>query len=294
VSIFQGIAAMFRRRAIALGVVSFLLSVANAQAQVSNVFNMPSGQTSLSFVTVGDPANAADSTVRNGGTTGYGSVPYAYQMGKYDVTVGQYCQFLNAVAKTDPYGLFNSGMATAYSTIKITQSGSPGSYSYAVTGSYSQAANCPIAAVSWGDAARFCNWLANGQPTGPEGNGITETGSYTLNGWTDNTDLMSVTRNAGATYVIPTENEWYKAAYYKGGSTNAGYWAYPTQSDTAPGNTPPNGANYEIGAKFTDPANKLTPVGAFSASPGPFTARMIWVVTFGSGTRRPSLVRSAV
>jgi formylglycine-generating enzyme required for sulfatase activity len=27
---------------------------------------------------------------------------------------------------------------------------------------------------------------------------------------------------------------WYKAAYYKGGSTNAGYWTYATQSDTLP------------------------------------------------------------
>ena len=35
-------------------------------------------------------------------------MPYAYQMGEYDVTVGQYCQFLNAVAATDTYGLYNS------------------------------------------------------------------------------------------------------------------------------------------------------------------------------------------
>ena len=47
---------------------------------------------------------------------------------------------------------------------------------------------------------------------------------------------MAITRNAGATYFIPSENEWYKAAYYKGGSTNAGYWTYPTQSNTAPSN----------------------------------------------------------
>ena len=40
--------------------------------------------------------------------------------------------------------------------------------------------------------------------------------------------------NSGATYYIPTENQWYKAAYYKGGGTNAGYWNYATQSDTAP------------------------------------------------------------
>jgi autotransporter-associated beta strand protein len=41
-------------------------------------------------------------------------------------------------------------------------------------------------------------------------------------------------RLAGAVYRLPTEDEWYKAAYYKGGGTNAGYWSYGTQSDTPP------------------------------------------------------------
>ncbi|MFZ1935975.1 MAG: SUMF1/EgtB/PvdO family nonheme iron enzyme, partial [Thermoguttaceae bacterium] len=223
----------------------------------------------LEFVTVGDPGNAADTS--NGG---HGSVPYVYQMGKYDVTVGQYCQFLNAVAKTDAYGLYNSGMATDMPTIKIAQSGSSGNYTYTVTGGCSQAANCPIFDVTWGDAARFCNWLQNGQPTGVEGTGTTETGAYTLNG--NATNWMAVTRNSTATYVIPSENEWYKAAYYKGGGTNAGYWGYTTQSSTVPINilstTGTNNANYLIvnGWIYTDPTNYLTPVGAFSASPGPY------------------------
>jgi hypothetical protein len=57
------------------------------------------------------------------------------------------------------------------------QSGSSGSDSYSVTGSDPQAANCPIFDLTWGDAARFCNWLQNGQPTGAEGAGTTETGA---------------------------------------------------------------------------------------------------------------------
>ena len=49
---------------------------------------------------------------------------------------------------------------------------------------------------------------------------------------------------------MTSEDEWYKAAYYKGGGTNAGYWDYPTQSNTAPSNVgrwlhdPGNNANY--------------------------------------------------
>jgi formylglycine-generating enzyme required for sulfatase activity len=197
-------------------------------------------------------------------------------MGKYDVTVGQYCQFLNAVAKTDPYFLYTGYQS---STIGITRSGSSGNYSYSVgvrSGTmYSQAANCPMFYVTWGAATRFCNWLQNGQPTGAEGSGTTETGSYTLNGAMGDPALSAVTRNAGARYVIPTENEWYKAAYYKGGGTNAGYWTYSTQSDSPPDNslalsaTEFNDANYYIN-NYTDPTNYFTPVGTFSASPGPY------------------------
>jgi hypothetical protein len=58
-----------------------------------------------------------------------------------------------------------------------------------------------------------------------------ETGAYTLNNATSGT---APTVNSGATFYIPTEDQWYKAAYYKGGSTNAGYWDYATQSDTGP------------------------------------------------------------
>ena len=261
-------------RALMIGVLAGVLTMTTSvtQAQVSNVFNMPTGETSLQFVTVGNPGNAAYPL------TGCGSVGYTYQMGKYDVTFGQYCQFLNAVATTsDPYGLYNSGMAEDLTTMAITQSGTPGNYSYSVTGSYSQGVNCPVVNVTWGDAARFCNWLQNNQPTGAEGPGTTETGAYTLNGATTQSALMAITRNAGAVDFIPSENEWYKAAYYN--PSNASYWLYPTQSNTAPINilssTGTNNANfadiYGTGnGHDTDPPNYLTPVGAFAGSPGPY------------------------
>ncbi len=43
---------------------------------------------------------------------GRGAVDYDYRIGKYEVTVGQYIEFLNAITKTDPYGLYNTQMAT--------------------------------------------------------------------------------------------------------------------------------------------------------------------------------------
>jgi len=261
--------------------VALLASVVTVRGGTINVFNMPSGETSLQLVTVGDPGNVADPT------TGYGAVPYVYQMGKYDVTIGQYTAFLNSVATTDPYGLYNAYMAptsrpttNSFSTLGIARIGSPGSYVYSVAGSYGQAANCPIFNVTWGDAARFVNWLANGQPSGPEGPGTTETGTYTLSGTTTNAGFMAVSRNPGSTWVLPTIDEFYKAAFYVGGGTNSGYWTYSTQCNTPPSNslspTGTNNANYAAADNgppnygFTDYTNFLTPVGAFAASPGPY------------------------
>ncbi len=81
--------------------------------------------------------------------------------------------------------------------------------------------------------------------------------------------------NGAARYFLPSVDEWYKAAYYKSGGTNAGYWTYPTQSNTAPDNSlalatsESNDTNYYIN-NYADPTNLLTPVGTFAASPGPY------------------------
>jgi formylglycine-generating enzyme required for sulfatase activity len=198
-------------------------------------------------VTVGNPGNANDT-----GGSQIGAVAYSYQIGTYDVTIGQYAAFLNSVAKTDPYSLYNTNMATDTTIAGIQRSGSSGSYTYSVIGS----PNRPITYVSWFDAARFANWMTNGQ-----GSGSTETGAYTLKGAVSGN---AVAANAGAKFRLPTVNEWYKAAYYSpnyGGVDIPGYYAYATQSDDAPGNTVgdgPNQANWNTSG--------LTDVGAFSQS----------------------------
>jgi formylglycine-generating enzyme len=225
------------------------------------------GTISIDLVPVGDAGNAADPL------TGYGAVAYTYQMGKYDVTAAQYAVFLNSVATSgDPYGLYNPKMATDLPTYGILRTSSSSGYSYKLKGN----GNVPVFDVSWGDAARFVNWLQNGQPTGAEGPGTTETGSYSLNGGTSNAALMAVSRNPTSTWVIPTVDEWYKAAYYKGGGMNAGYWTYPTQSNDRPSNllssTATNNANFfdPQNGGASDPRNLLTSVGAFAGSPGPY------------------------
>ncbi len=228
-------------------------------------------------VTVGNAGNASDTRV-GANTSGFGAVAYDYKIGKYDVTIGQYTAFLNAVAATDTHSLYNSQMLSDRNIMGVVRHGVSGSYSYSVVGS----ANCPITYVSWYDSARFSNWMANGQPTGAQTSTTTENGAYNVNGAiTGNRVAKNVTNpntSAAPTFSMPTENEWYKAAYYSPtlNSGSGGYYAYATQSDTAPGNhvgSLANQANYNNGVFSVTQENYLSPstgyltdVGAFSGS----------------------------
>jgi formylglycine-generating enzyme len=216
---------------------------------------------SINLSPINDIGNAPDPASINGvNPAGYGEVDYPFAIGTFDVTINQYTSFLNAVAATDQYGLYDPNLATETPIAGISRSGTAGSYSYSVIGN---SGNNPITFVGWLDAARFCNWLQNGQTTtGVEGPGTTETGAYTLNG-----DISNglETKNAGAQWWVPSEDEWYKAAYYDptiGGT--GGYWLYPTVSNDAPGNiigSGTNEANYGGGGP-----GGLTPVGSFTNS----------------------------
>ncbi len=120
---------------------------------ISLVAPQSASAVTIDWTPVGNAGNAADST-------GYGAVAYNYGIDKYEVTDSQYAAFLNAVAATDTYGLYNANMGSqVYGG--IMQSGGPTSHSYSVKPGYE---NLPVNYVSWGDAARFANWLQNGQP----------------------------------------------------------------------------------------------------------------------------------
>ncbi|MEI8228993.1 MAG: SUMF1/EgtB/PvdO family nonheme iron enzyme [Planctomycetota bacterium] len=219
------------------------------------LFSVAAHAEPIQWVTVGDPGNTADDT-------GYGVVADSFQIMKFEFTNRQYTDFLNSVAATDSYSLYNTDMGSQPRG-GITRSGSSGSYSYSVRANMGDK---PVNYVSWFDTARVANWLMNGAI----GTSSTETGAYTLSGATSGTAPMV---NAGATFYIPTENQWYKAAYYKGGGTNAGYWDYATQSDTAPtavtaGSTgigsaggTGNSANWNYNADWNSLDGNVTTVG---------------------------------
>ena len=188
--------------------------------------SLHAAQISIKTVSVGDEHNSADPL------TGYGAVQDPYKIGRTEVTAEQYCAFLNAVAtKSDLYKLYNSKMASDSSVASIQQIWDASSKLYQYK-TIKGAEHFPIVYVSWLSAARYCNWLQNNQPIGEEGAVTTERGAYHLDGYMGG--VVPVEKDA--TWSLPTEDEWYKAAYYKGGGTNTGYWLYPTQHDTAPDN----------------------------------------------------------
>ncbi len=205
------------------------------------------------WAVIGNAGNAADTEIMNDGTSGYGSVGYEYSIATTEVTNAQYIEFLTAVAKTDTYGLYNSGMGGTYGG--ITQSGTSGSYSYSLKNNDENWANRPVVCVSWYDALRFINWLHNGQlSVDRRGTNATTTeyGVYDMSLGT------SVVRLAGADYWLPSEDEWYKAAYY---DPVAGvYYDYATSSNDVP--VSGVDANYPNGG-FVDPVYYTTEVGEY-------------------------------
>jgi formylglycine-generating enzyme required for sulfatase activity len=235
----------------------------------------------IETVEVGDQGNPSDPT------TGFGAVGYTYAIGKYEVTNAQYAEFLNAKAKSDPLGLYEPSSGTSPNG-SITRSGASGSYVYAAQPNMGTK---PVSYISWYDSFRFANWMHNGQ-----GNGDTETGAYTLLGGTAiplNAD--SITRNPGATWVLPSENEWYKAAYYQPaaeGGDSDGYWRYPTRSnevysDQPPGNdapTPSKTANFRLDDGL---ANDYNDGYAVSATPV-FDNDQVYVTDVGAYEQSPS------
>ena len=243
-------------------------------AALLGLLAVPARAVTIDWVTVGDPGNAYD-TINTGTNPNYGAVADSFQIMKFEFTNQQYTDFLNSVAATDTYLLYNVNMGIT-ARGGITRSGTSGSYTYATR---TNMGDKPVNYVSWFDAARVSNWLMNGATA----TSSTETGAYTLNGATSGTapakNVTNPNTSAVPTFFIPNESEWYKAAYYSPllNSGSGGYYTYATQSDTAPDNVIGSGsnqANYYTGSgysvtqsgSFSATQNYLTDAGAFSAS----------------------------
>jgi formylglycine-generating enzyme required for sulfatase activity len=222
----------------------------------------PAKQVDMQWVHVGNAGNAADGR-------GYGDVAYDYYIGKYEVTWTQYAAFLNAVAATDKYDLYHTSMGSmTFATHGgITRDGVSGSYTYSVKIAFT---NRPVAFVSWYDAIRFANWMTGG---------ATESGSYTITDGGADSGKVAIPDAAqraawakgGKTHVLlPSEDEWYKAASHKNDGLTNNYWYYPNGSNKPPTATTPTLQSKESpgSANYDNTVKATTDVGAYStASP---------------------------
>lgn len=184
--------------------------------------------------------SAADITwlTIDNGNNGDGGVSYEYQISQFEITTAQYTEYLNAIAKTDTYGLYNSSMYNSQYYKGIIREGSVDNYTYTVNDGW---ADKPVVFTSYYEALRFANWMHNGRPTGLQTAATTEDGAYQISLG------LNIVRKDGALVWLPSEAEWYKAAYYD--KLNNDYYNYATGSDSKPDNSAPdadsgNSANY--------------------------------------------------
>jgi sulfatase modifying factor 1 len=180
------------------------------------------------YVTVNNAGNAANPA------NGIGAVSTVYRMSNAETTNAEYVSFLNTVATvSDPFGLYDARMTSSING-GILRSGSAGSFSYALKTDVVTRGAMPVNFVNWFDAARYVNWLQTGN---------TEAGAYTLTGQTSG---PIPARNAGAQYWLPSQNEWFKAAFYSPTGTNYNTWG--TGGNTKPTATTANtnpASNYD-------------------------------------------------
>ena len=176
-----------------LGVWLFLLIMTNT-VRAENIRGI-----NMDFVNIGNAGNAADTQVMYDGTTGYGGVGYNYRIGKYEVTNAQWNAFV--VKAGAPIG----NPSEAYNT-----------------SAYYTGAQQPTNMVSWYEVAQFCNYLTSGNKS---------LGAYQLGTNGSITVNRAAAISAYSTvYVIPTEDEWYKAAYFKPDGSGYSIWANGTNT----------------------------------------------------------------
>ena len=136
----------------------------------------------------------------------------------------------------------------------------------------------PATGISWNGAARFVNWLNTSQGIQAPYKFGTDPGDvgYDVNGdnlilWEPGErgyDAENPYRNSLSKYVLPSVDEWSKAAYFDPSRND--YWDYPTGSDTAPtpvssGTTPGTVVAIQAtGGSTVEPAD-ITLAGGLSA-----------------------------
>jgi formylglycine-generating enzyme required for sulfatase activity len=172
------------------------------------------GIAQAAFVTIGNPGNAADTTDGDDKVSGiqrYGAVGYTYKISATEVTIAE---FVASGAGDGDEDFWNDGTRTVGTT-------------------------APASKVSLYEAMKYCNWLTSGNIN--VGYYSTSDGGATYQANALNHEAYAVAN--GVTYFVPTEDEWYKAAYYTGNP--ADLWGlYANGTDSVSPNGTADGWNY--------------------------------------------------
>lgn len=245
------------------------------------------GPLGIEFVWVGAPGNKDDEPQQFGHR--FGGVNYGYWTSRTEITNTHYTAFLNAVAtKGDPYGLYHPAEGGWPDDIRRFVN-PDGTFRYEIAPG---AENLPVVRMSHRKIFRFMNWLHNEMPNDPRS---TNNGAYDTSQWGFNGDgwyIDSMEHLSDARFWMPTEDEWYKAAYYdpdKFGPGQPGYWRYPTMHDEEPdtwnqdGADPYNSAIY--GTAFSRPVGTvpltMSPWGAWDMAGNAREYIPAWQTDFG-------------
>ena len=223
-------------------------------------------------------ASCADAPSRKAGCVLVGAVDDTYEIGELEVTVDQYVAFLNAV---DPTGTNRGNIYTdsmspdswpKYGSIRRLSSDdvSAGEH-YEVA--YPEWDDKPMAFANFPRAAAFVNALTNGEvlsrtTSTTDRFGVVvyrvrlsrdfDSGMYDLR----SNKGSGTTRALATGFVVPSQDEWIKAAYYDPSSDDAlPWWIYPTGPRDGP-NASVLSADGDVANADTQPLSTYTPRGA--------------------------------
>lgn len=256
------------------------MSTASSQAAVLTLKTVKvaaPGNPSVAIVPFTDAIyqSCSDAPQSSKGCLMVGGVAYPYDIGQLEVTVKQWVAFLNAAdAKgTNAHRLYSASESSSawpkYGQINFSSSAGRGAH-YSVASP--ACADKPYGFANFLRAARFDNSLYNGRVLSKRSSdkgtfryvsyrvrisSQTEHGMYNMTG----ARLRGPTRSHPSGFVIPSQDEWIKAAYYdpNGGGTYS-YWKYPTNAGTfgdgtatAPHTTTLNPSNGNVTNASTQP-----------------------------------------
>lgn len=199
------------RTSVPLLVVAALLAAFTLTTQPSaqaDTFGSGANTFTIDFVNIGNAGNAAQNSSNRShgfsGGDGLGAVPYDFRIGTYEISQSQVeGAILNGLANT------SAGPWTG---------------------------NGPATQMSWYEMAAFVNWMntSTGKQAAYDLNW--DGSAWNMNLWS-NADAWqlggeNLYRHKDSFYFLPSESEWFKAAYYNPAGSN--YFLYPTGSNTAP------------------------------------------------------------